>query len=125
MRCRQVQRQANNNAQNAKTTVTNVGQLLGFAPDAEQVVSRRATKRTLNPPSHSVVRPNLVVGWRVRRAQGKASEKAHNAKTKVTNAVQPLSVDPNAEPVIHCSARQRALNAPNQSVMRPSLVVGR
>lgn len=125
MRCRQAQRKANNNAQNAKTKVTNVAQLLGFAPDAEQVVSRSATKSTLNPPSHSVVRPNLVLGWRVRRAQGKASEKAHNAKTKVTNAVQLLSLDPDAEPVIQSSPIKRALNAPNESVMRPSLVLGR
>src|SRR5271169_3156717 len=100
MRRRQAERKVSNNAQNAKTTVTNVAQPLSFDPAAERVIQRRTMKRTLNPPSHSAVRPNLVLGRRFRRAQQKVSHKAQNAKTTVTNVAQPLSFDPAAEPVI-------------------------
>jgi hypothetical protein len=82
-------------------------------------------KRTLNPPSHSVVRPNLVLGRRVRRTQRKLSHQAQNAKTTVTNVAQPLSFDPAAEPVIQRRTMKRTLNPPSHSVVRPNLVLGR
>src|SRR5690242_11009899 len=55
MRRRQAQRKVSKNVQNAKTTVTDVAKPL----------QRRAIKRALNPPSHSVMRPILVLGRRI------------------------------------------------------------
>ena len=82
-------------------------------------------KKTLNPPSHSVARPNLVLGRRFRRAQRKVSHKAQTAKTTVTNVPQPLSLDPDTEPVIQRRTMKRTLNPPSHSVVRPNLVLGR
>ena len=125
MRCRPAQRKVSHKPQNAKTAVTNVAQPLSFDPGAEPVIQRRAMKSTLNPPNQSVVRLNLVLGRSVRRAQRKASHKAQNAKTAVTNVAQPLSFDPGAEPVIQRRAMKSTLNPPNQSVVRLNLVLGR
>src|SRR6185437_649805 len=115
MRCRQAQRKARNKAQNTKTTVTNVA----------QPRRRRAINRALSPPSHTVVRPNLVPGRKVRRIQRKIRNKTQHAKTPVTNAVQSLSFEPDADPVIQRKATKRPLNPPDHSVMRPILVLGR
>ena len=124
MRCGQAQRKVSNKAHNAKTTATNVAQPLSFDPAAEPVIQRRTMKRTLNPPSHSVVRPNLVLGWRVRVAQRKPSHKAQNAKPTVTNVAQSPCFDPAAEPVTQRRTMNRALNPPSHSVARPNLVPG-
>jgi hypothetical protein len=62
---------------------------------------------------------------RRRPAQRKVSHKAQNAKTTVTNVAQPLSFDPDAEPVIQRRAIMRTLNPPNPRVARPNLVFGR
>ena len=105
--------------------LTNVAQPLSVDPGAEPVIQRRAMKSALNPPNHSVVRPNLLLGRSIRRAQRKASHKAQNAKTTVTNVAQPLSFDPDAEPVIRRRAIMRTLNPPNPSVARPNLLRGR
>jgi hypothetical protein len=105
--------------------LTNVPQPLSVDPATEPAIQRRALKRTLNPPSHSVMRPNLVLGRSVRRAQRKASHKPQNVKTMVTNVAQPLSFDPGAAPVIQRRAIMRTVNPPNPSVTRPSLVRGR
>src|SRR5271167_1280149 len=125
MRCGPAQRKVSNKAQNAKTTLTNVAQPLSFDSDAESVIQRRAMRSTLNPPSHSVVRPHFVLGRRIRRAQRKVSHQAQNAKTTVTNIAQPLSFDPDAEPVIRRRAMRRTLNPASHSVVRPNLVLGR
>src|SRR5579862_221119 len=125
MKHRMAQRKVSHKAQNAKTTVTNVAQPLSFDPATEPVIQRRTMKRMLSPPSHSVVRPNLVLGRRIRRSQRKVSHKAQNAKTTVTNVAQPLSFDPATEPVIQRRTMKRMLSPPSHSVVRPNLVLGR
>ena len=63
--CR-TQRKVSHQAHNAKTTVTNVAQPLSLDPGAELVIQRRTMNSTLNPPDHSVTRPHLVAGRRIR-----------------------------------------------------------
>src|ERR1700758_3854008 len=100
MTIRRTQRKISSKPQKAKTRVTNVAQPLSFNPDAASVIQRRAIRRTVSPPTQSVARPNLVLGWTIRRTQRNANQDAQNVKTTVTNVAQPLSFDPDAEAVI-------------------------
>src|ERR1039458_7565534 len=107
MRCRPAQRKVSHKPQNAKTAVTNVAQPHSFDPGAEPGIQRRAMKGTLNTPNQRLRRLNWVLGRSFRRPQRKASHKAQNAKTAVTNVAQPLSFDPDTEPVIQRRAIDR------------------